>query len=274
MHAVVNRLDEDGDGWPEGSGNVEREGMGVEKLDNSVYLIRGLYDLADLARSEGDRGTQEWASDLASRLHQRFEDAWWFPGSPDGPQYADSIDDPPLGGDNNKQQDTRAARRTSSPARCRRSCRRRTSTARARTTRTSSAAGAAAPCSCRRGATTARSGRSSISSSACGPTWGATRWRSCRSCRRARRSGRDIRLGKGSVDVSASRDGKRYRTEVDADVKLDELLIGHTLPRDSHVSSVRLDGHRVKWVARTTNRGLEVTARAGRGDHVLVVEVD
>ena len=55
MHAVVERLDEDGDGWPEGSGNVEREGMGEEKLDNSVYLIRGLYDLADLARAEGDR---------------------------------------------------------------------------------------------------------------------------------------------------------------------------------------------------------------------------
>ena len=79
--------------------------MGVEKLDNSVYLIRGLYDLADLARAEGDRSTREWATDLARRLHQRFEDAWWFPGSPDGPQYADSIDDPPVGGDNNKQQD-------------------------------------------------------------------------------------------------------------------------------------------------------------------------
>jgi hypothetical protein len=105
MRAVVDRLDEDGDGWPEGSGNVERSGMGVEKLDNSVYLIRGLYDLADMARAEGDSATAAWASDLASRLHQRFEDAWWFPGSPDGPQYADSIDDPPVGGDNNKQQD-------------------------------------------------------------------------------------------------------------------------------------------------------------------------
>ena len=57
MRAVVDRLDEDDDGWPEGSGNVERGGMGVEKLDNSVYLIRGLYDLADLARAERDRAT-------------------------------------------------------------------------------------------------------------------------------------------------------------------------------------------------------------------------
>jgi hypothetical protein len=105
MRAVVDRLDEDGDGWPEGSGNVERGGMGVEKLDNSVYLIRGLYDLADMARAKRDAATGAWATNLARRLHQRFEDTWWFPLSPDGPQYADSIDDPPVGGDNNKQQD-------------------------------------------------------------------------------------------------------------------------------------------------------------------------
>ena len=42
-------LDEDGDGWPEGLGNVERPGMGEEKLDNAVYTIRGYADLADMA---------------------------------------------------------------------------------------------------------------------------------------------------------------------------------------------------------------------------------
>jgi hypothetical protein len=105
LRAVVDRLDEDGDGWPEGSGNVERGGMGAEKLDNSVYLIRGLYDLADMARAKRDRATAEWAEDLADELADRFEDAWWHPTSPDGPQYADSIDDPPVGGDNNRQQD-------------------------------------------------------------------------------------------------------------------------------------------------------------------------
>ena len=31
--------------------------MGDEKLDNSVYLIRGLFDLADMARSKGDGAT-------------------------------------------------------------------------------------------------------------------------------------------------------------------------------------------------------------------------
>jgi hypothetical protein len=50
----VATLDEDNDGWPEGLGNVERPGMGEEKLDNAVYTIRGYADLADLARAVGD----------------------------------------------------------------------------------------------------------------------------------------------------------------------------------------------------------------------------
>ena len=53
-YAAAN-LDADGDGWLEGLGNVERSGMGPEKLDNNVYYVRGLYDLADMARSKGDR---------------------------------------------------------------------------------------------------------------------------------------------------------------------------------------------------------------------------
>ena len=51
----VAGLDEDGDGWPEGLGNVERPGMGEEKLDNAVYTIRGYADLADMARALGRR---------------------------------------------------------------------------------------------------------------------------------------------------------------------------------------------------------------------------
>ena len=54
MHYIFRELDADGDGWPEGLGNVERPGMGEEKLDNTVYTIRGLRDLADLAASKGD----------------------------------------------------------------------------------------------------------------------------------------------------------------------------------------------------------------------------
>jgi hypothetical protein len=102
LRYVVERLDEDGDGWPEGSGNVERGDMGVEKLDNAVYLIRGLFDLADMARDRRDGRTFAWAKNLARRLLDRFEATWWMPAER---QYADSIDDPPVGGPNNQQQD-------------------------------------------------------------------------------------------------------------------------------------------------------------------------
>ena len=78
MRYVVRELDDDGDGWPEGLGNVERSGMGPEKLDNAVYFIRGLYDLADLARSKQDGATYAWARNLARKLHRRFEAAWWM----------------------------------------------------------------------------------------------------------------------------------------------------------------------------------------------------
>jgi hypothetical protein len=89
--AVDRRLDVDRDGWPEGSGNVERTGMGAEKLDNGVYYIRALLDLADMARSKRDRATAAWASGLAGRLLRQFEATWWDPAVQ---QYADSLLDP------------------------------------------------------------------------------------------------------------------------------------------------------------------------------------
>jgi hypothetical protein len=92
MRFVTGKLDADGDGWPEGLGNVERTGMGVEKLDNTVYTIRGLRDLADLARAKGDKATERWAADHAAGLESRFDKAWWYGGDTD--QFADSIDDP------------------------------------------------------------------------------------------------------------------------------------------------------------------------------------
>ena len=79
--------------------------MGVEKLDNSVYLIRGLYDLADMARSEGDGSDVrlgERTSPVGSTSGSRAPGG--CPRSPTA-QYADSIDDPPVGGPNNQQQD-------------------------------------------------------------------------------------------------------------------------------------------------------------------------
>jgi len=91
LHYVVNSLDADHDGWPEGSGNVERTGMGAEKLDNAVYLARGLYDLADMAHSKHDGTTYAWATNLARTLQQRFDQTWWYQAAS---QYADSLSDP------------------------------------------------------------------------------------------------------------------------------------------------------------------------------------
>jgi hypothetical protein len=92
MRFVVGKLDADGDGWPEGLGNVERNGMGAEKLDNTVYTIRGLRDLADMARAKGDTATVKWASEHADSMEKAFDQAWWFGGDAD--QFADSLDDP------------------------------------------------------------------------------------------------------------------------------------------------------------------------------------
>jgi hypothetical protein len=91
MRVIDRRYDVDHDGWPEGSGNVERPGMGPEKLDNGVYYMRGLYDLADMARSKHDRATATWAARLANRLRRQLERTWW--DAQDG-QYADSLLDP------------------------------------------------------------------------------------------------------------------------------------------------------------------------------------
>ena len=68
MEYIFRELDDDGDGWPEGLGNVERSGMGEEKLDNTVYTIRGLYDLADMARSKGDVTDREMGAEESQRM--------------------------------------------------------------------------------------------------------------------------------------------------------------------------------------------------------------
>ncbi len=91
MRWALANLDSDGDGWLEGPGNVEREGMGEEKLDVNVYTIRGLLDLADMARSRDDAETATWALERANALASRFEAAWWMP---EIPMFADSLDDP------------------------------------------------------------------------------------------------------------------------------------------------------------------------------------
>src|SRR5215210_8108174 len=85
---VRTRLDDDGDGWPQGNGNVERPGMGEEKLDNAVYYIRALFDYADMARSAGQGRRADEAEDRADELAARFEEDWWIEAEQ---QYADSL---------------------------------------------------------------------------------------------------------------------------------------------------------------------------------------
>ena len=65
--------------------------MGPEKLDNGVYYIRSLYDLADMARSKHDGRTFAWATNLARKLQRQFEGTWWDTAAQ---QYADSLVDP------------------------------------------------------------------------------------------------------------------------------------------------------------------------------------
>ena len=89
LEYVRTELDEDGDGWPEGNGNVERPGMGEEKLDNTVYYIRGLYDYADMARSAGQAANADAAEARADALVSRFDETWWIEADQ---QYGDSLD--------------------------------------------------------------------------------------------------------------------------------------------------------------------------------------
>jgi glycogen debranching enzyme len=83
--------DDDGDGWPEGFGMVERTGMGEEKLDNAVYTWQALRALQHMAESKGDSATASWADQKADAMEAKFDAAWWMPAQN---LYADSLDNP------------------------------------------------------------------------------------------------------------------------------------------------------------------------------------
>jgi hypothetical protein len=86
-------------------------------------------------------------------------------------------------------------------------------------------------------------------------------------------AGSNIRLGSGALKtVQASKDGARYTTTVDTgSASVRSLDLGATLPRTAKVESVTLDGKKAGWQQRTTNRGLEITTKAGSGRHTVVV---
>jgi hypothetical protein len=91
MEYMVNLTTSDNDVWPDGSGNVEANGLGEDKLDVAVYTIRGLLDLADMAASKGDTATVQFAISHAATMESQFRGAWWMPSIP---QFADSLNDP------------------------------------------------------------------------------------------------------------------------------------------------------------------------------------
>jgi hypothetical protein len=366
LRYVERTLDQDGDGWPEGLGNVERSGMGPEKLDNTVYWIRGLYDLADMAASKGDGATERWASRKADDLRERFDGAWWMD---DLGLHADSLSET-----NAKIQQKHWI--TSTPMEAELTFGRRAVPGLAtfehgsRSLSVHETPDFSGERPFNRGLFhTGRGGgpegqgelsiftlNTAIQSIGEGnygrlgpeqqgryteanvetqlgepaangepdeqpgampeiaPSEGfgknIDRCWTCRSMfmqvwgnygtawavvhqqlgvrpdmgRRALEvvpqlpsaapiAGSNIRLGTGALEtVQASKDGARHTTTVDTgSAPVRSLALGATLPRTAKVESVALDGRRVGWQQRTTNRGLEITTMAGSGRHTVVV---
>jgi hypothetical protein len=67
----------------------------------------------------------------------------------------------------------------------------------------------------------------------------------------------NLRVGQGELEVEARRHGRRYVTEVEGPEGLD-LTIGVTLPADTEVERVRLDGDQADFEVVDTARGREV----------------
>ena len=86
-------------------------------------------------------------------------------------------------------------------------------------------------------------------------------------------SGKNIRLGNGSVAVSADTTGNTYTTTVTPDVALQELLVGHTVPGNKEIVSVTLEGEPVDdYRVRRTNRRMEILVKAATsGEQTLSI---
>jgi hypothetical protein len=83
-------------------------------------------------------------------------------------------------------------------------------------------------------------------------------------------SGKNIRLGRGSVDVSASLHGSRLTTNVRLAYLKADLTVGAVLPAGKQPASVTYNGKRVEYKVVQTTRGTEVLANV-RGDGSLTV---
>jgi hypothetical protein len=370
MEYIFRELDDDNDGWPEGLGNVEREGMGEEKLDVTTSTIRGLYDLADMAKSKGDTKTFVWAMDRANRMMRAFEASWWMP---EVPQHADSLDDPGnvkvqqrhwigvtpmeielvrnnqpvpglttfehgdaalnlretecysednglyhtgapgcdsaqsdrpaeksiftlntavmavgegnygrLGPDQQQRFTTANAKLQFIPVEqpgampeiapspdygeslsdtCEENCYLKAFTERAMVLQAWGAYGTIWPVVHQQLGVRPDMGRRALEVTPQVPPQSPQGL-----------SGKNIRLGSGSVDVSASAINGIYRTTVAPNVTLKKLTIGHTVPREDEVVSATLNGNAVPYEVRNTNRGKEVLVEAApSGGQTLIV---
>jgi len=94
---VLKFRDRDKDYYPEGSGMVERSGMGPEELDSACYLYKSILDLSAMAvvLSKDEEATQY--TKLAEEIKQSFNVDWWIESEG---MFADS-----LGQDNSRKFD-------------------------------------------------------------------------------------------------------------------------------------------------------------------------
>jgi hypothetical protein len=85
-------------------------------------------------------------------------------------------------------------------------------------------------------------------------------------------SGTNIRVGSGSVDVSARHDGSSWTTTVTARLSC-TLHVGATLPSGTSVHLVTLNGSRVAYTIRDTNAGRQVLVTTPCGGRTWRVHI-
>jgi hypothetical protein len=83
-------------------------------------------------------------------------------------------------------------------------------------------------------------------------------------------AGSNIRVGSGSLDVSARLAGKALSTDVTAKGVSAALTVGAVLPSGAKVAGVTVNGHAASYQLVSTTRGTQVQV-PGRGAHTAVV---
>jgi len=84
-------------------------------------------------------------------------------------------------------------------------------------------------------------------------------------------AGSNIRVGRGSVDVSERLTGKELRTDVTVKGVGASVTIGAVLPSGAKVRSVTLDGRSAAYKLVTTTRGVEVQVPARGASSALKI---